>query len=206
MQVAIIDYGAGNVGSLVNMLSRKCNCSCIVESPETRLQLDTTHCILPGVGHFGFAINQLRQKGIDTRLKSFLERGGHLLGICLGAQLLLDYSEEGDAFGLGFIPGRVEKFKAENIGHGERIPHMGWSEVQLKQNVAQMTFEEVMRFYFVHSYHMVPEQQADVFMTAEFGNGFTAAIKRSNITGVQFHPEKSHAFGISFLKYWLSES
>jgi len=115
MQVAIIDYGAGNIGSLVNMLSRKCNCSCIVESPETGLQLNTTHCILPGVGHFGFASNQLRQNGIDARLKSFLQRGGHLLGICLGAQLLLDYSEEGDASGLGFIPGRVEKFRSKKL-------------------------------------------------------------------------------------------
>ena len=83
---------------------------------------------------------------------------------------------------------------------------MGWSEVKLMQNASQMTTEEIMRFYFVHSYHMVPEQQADVFMTSEFGNGFTAAIKRGNITGVQFHPEKSHAFGVAFLKYWLSAS
>lgn len=206
MQVDIIDYGAGNVGSLVNMLNRKCDCSCRVESVENGLHLNATHCILPGVGHFGFAAGQLRSLGIDVRLRSFVEEGGHLLGICLGAQLLLDSSEEGHAEGLGFIPGQVRKFQNGHLRGGERIPHMGWSDVEPTGRVLTMEGDESKRFYFVHSYHMVPRNQDDVYMTADFAGGFTAAVKRGNVTGVQFHPEKSHAYGIAFLKSWLSES
>ena len=206
MEVAIIDYGAGNVGSLVNMLTRKCDCSCRVESAESGLHLNATHCILPGVGHFGFAAGQLRNQGVDVRLRSFVEEGGHLLGICLGAQLLLDSSEEGHAEGLGFIPGHVRKFQNGQLRRGERIPNMGWSDVEPTGRKLLMDGGESMRFYFVHSYHMVPRDEDDVYMTADFAGGFTAAVKRGNVTGVQFHPEKSHAFGIAFLKSWLSES
>lgn len=206
MHVAIIDYGAGNVASLVNMLQRKCDCSCSVESGESGLKLEATHCILPGVGHFAYAAEQIRHQGIDSRVKTFVENGGCLLGICLGAQLLLDSSDEGDAKGLGLIPGAVRKFQIEQLGRGERIPHMGWSEAQISGRKMGVAGENPKRFYFVHSYHMVPEKQEDIYMTADFAGGFTAAVKRGNVTGVQFHPEKSHAFGIAFLKSWLSGS
>jgi len=206
MTVAIINYGVGNVGSLVNMLERKCGAQCEIFEGGGILNEGITHCILPGVGHFGFAAEELRKSGLHSQLKSFLETGGQLLGICLGAQLLLESSEEGDADGLGFISGHVKKFHEGHLSQGECIPHMGWSDVQLVGRKSDMKGDNSMRFYFVHSYHMVPQDRNDVFMTADFAGGFTAAVKRGNVTGVQFHPEKSHAFGIAFLKSWLSES
>lgn len=206
MTVAIVNYGVGNVGSLVNMLERKCGVQCQILEGGGILHEGVSHCILPGVGHFGFAAEELRNRGLQNQLKSFLEIGGQLLGICLGAQLLLEYSEEGDAGGLGFIPGQVKKFQKRHLREGERIPHMGWSDVQCATRESDWMDYDSLRFYFVHSYHMVPRDLDDVYMTADFAGGFTAAVKRGNVTGVQFHPEKSHAYGITFLKSWLSES
>ena len=206
MTVAIVNYGVGNVGSLVNMLERKCGVQCQILEGGGILNEGISHCILPGVGHFGFAAEELRNRGLQNQLKSFLETGGQLLGICLGAQLLMEYSEEGDADGLGFIPGQVKKFQKGHLRDGERIPNMGWSDVEPTGRKLLMDGGESMRFYFVHSYHMVPRDEDDVYMTADFAGGITAAVKRGNVTGVQFHPEKSHAFGIAFLKSWLSES
>jgi len=206
MTVAIINYGVGNVGSLVNMLERKCGVHCEVVDGGAALKKGISHCILPGVGHFGFAAEELRTRRVQNQLDAFLKTGGHLLGICLGAQLLLEFSEEGDACGLGFISGQVRKFQKGQLNEGERVPHMGWCEVALRRKLAEREETDTKRFYFVHSYHMVPEKQEDVYMTADFAGGFTAAVKRGNVTGVQFHPEKSHAFGIAFLKSWLSGS
>lgn len=206
MTVAIVNYGVGNVGSLKNMLTRKCGVQCQIFDGTAEMAEDVSHCILPGVGHFGFAAEQLRERGIVEKLQSFVDRGGRLLGICLGAQLLLDRSEEGHADGLGFIPGKVVKFKDDQLAPGERIPNMGWSETQYSGAFEAAWSMGESRFYFVHSYHMVPRDEENIFMTAGFGGGFTAAVRRGNVTGVQFHPEKSHTYGISFLKSWLAES
>lgn len=203
MNVAILDYGAGNVGSLVNMLTRKCDCKCTLSGAETESLSDASHWILPGVGHFGYAAQALKQSGLDAMIHSFVQEGGRLLGICLGAQLLMDFSEEGQAVGLGLIQGKVERFQPETLARGERIPHMGWSDVEVESRSLLERMKPKSRFYFVHSYHMTPMNEQDILMRANFSGGFTAAIRKGGVTGVQFHPEKSHHFGIEFLRAWL---
>ena len=204
MHVAILDFGAGNVGSLGNMLARKCDCSSSVESAGSAGLAKATHWILPGVGHFGYAAEQIRSRGWDALIHSFVRDGGKLLGICLGAQLLMDFSEEGEAQGLGLIPGKVKRFQHADLSKGERIPHMGWSDVEVLHEPLREMMKPASRFYFVHAYHMNPLNQEDVLMKAGFAGGFTSAVRHGNVTGVQFHPEKSHHFGIEFLKAWLS--
>ena len=203
MKVAILDYGTGNVGSLGNMLTRKCGCACSVEAAGSPGLEGATHWILPGVGHFGYAASKLRECGLDELVRSFLDSGGRLLGICLGAQLLLEYSEEGEAHGLGLIPGTVERFKQKDLRDGERIPHMGWADVKVNDALLLERMRPSSRFYFVHSYRMKPEKQTHELMRADFSGGFSAAVRKDNVTGVQFHPEKSHQFGIQFLQAWL---
>ena len=204
IKVAILDYGTGNVGSLANMLTRKCGCVCSVEAADS-LDLElASHWVLPGVGHFGYAASKLKECRLDELIQPFLDSGGRLLGICLGAQLLLDYSGEGDAQGLGLIPGTVERFRQNELLDGERIPNMGWSDVEVLHEPLRERIKPASRYYFVHSYHMNPLNQEDVLMKAEFAGGFAAAVRHGNVTGVQFHPEKSHHFGIEFLRAWLS--
>ena len=117
--------------------------------------------------------------------------------------MILDYSEEGEAQGLGLIPGTVERFRQEDLGDGERIPHMGWADVKVNDALLLDRMRPSSRFYFVHAYCMKPEQQAHELMRADFAGGFSAAVRKDNVTGVQFHPEKSHQFGIQFLQAWL---
>lgn len=202
-KVTIVDYGAGNLGSLRNMLVRKCDVECGVLEDPTMLP-DDGDVILPGVGHFSFAAKRLQESGWTAKLGEVTTGGRRLLGICLGAQLLLDSSEEGEGSGLGLIPGNVRQFSASSIKVGERIPHMGWSNVTVRDKELEGKMSDDSRFYFVHSFFMQPELDEHILMGAKFGGGFCAAVRKEAVTGVQFHPEKSHHFGVSFLKAWLA--
>ncbi|MDA9863790.1 imidazole glycerol phosphate synthase subunit HisH [Flavobacteriales bacterium] len=203
--VFIVDYGAGNLGSLRNMLMRKCGVNCeILREPEALTQ--EGKIILPGVGHFGFASKALLDSGWAQKLRKDAQEGRVILGICLGAQLLLERSEEGEGEGLSLIPGEVARFKSSQLRDGERVPHMGWSDVSVMDEQLQNAMATDSRFYFVHSFHLKPNLPEHVLMNSEFANGFCSAIRKDNVTGVQFHPEKSHHFGIAFLKAWLAGS
>lgn len=202
-EVFIVDYGAGNLGSLQNMLIRKCDVDCTIVTDPLLLP-EKGDVTPPGVGHFGFAAQSLADSGWVIKLREFADNGRKLLGICLGAQLLFESSEEGEGEGIAIIPGKVRRFAAASIENGERIPHMGWSNVTVTdKNLEDMLIEDS-RFYFVHSYYMQPDFEGHVLMRTDFGGGFCSAVRNKTVTGVQFHPEKSHQFGISFLKAWLT--
>ena len=207
MKIIIVDYGVGNVGSLANMLKRVADgpISLSKEPSELAALSSGDKVFLPGVGNFGFAMRRLDELGLTSVLQDLGSQGDiDMLGICLGAQLLLNVSEEAPETGLGIIPGSCKKFDPNDLTNGLRIPHMGWSEVQSfgDSDLAVVPLES--RFYFVHSYHMMPEDSRDVLFTANHGHSFNAGIIRNRCVGVQFHPEKSHKHGMAFLKQFIN--
>jgi glutamine amidotransferase len=197
--IGIIDYGMGNVGSVQRMLQKLGVLSFIATQP-TELKDDIQALIIPGVGAFDNAIDRLQATGHLTRLNELvIQKRIPVLGICLGMQLLFHESEEGKRPGLGWVKGKVVKFRFDEVPKLP-IPHMGWCEVTFKANCGIMQNTEVKpRFYFVHSFHAIPNSEADVIGTAEYGYKFCCAVQRDNIVGVQFHPEKSHRFGMQLL-------
>ena len=165
--------------------------------------------ILPGVGSFDNGIDKLKKSGfLEVLEKIVLVDKLPFLGVCLGMQLLFDKSEEGKSPGLGLIEGDVTRFDFADMRSHERlkIPHMGWNLVYPKSNENLFYgLEEEARFYFVHSYHVNCTYSSDILATANYGYEFTCAVRRENIWGAQFHPEKSHRFGIQFFKNFLKE-
>jgi glutamine amidotransferase len=200
----ILDYGTGNLLSIKNML-RRIGHSEIVISCKLEDLLEADKLILPGVGHFDRGMSKLRDSGlIPTLTKKVLDQKTPILGICLGAQMLFNQSEEGTEKGLGWINGNVKKFDSKILEKGLKIPHMGWSEVApSKISPLIIGLKNPSRYYFVHSYHMDCKDDSDILYTAEHGYTFTAAVARENILGVQFHPEKSHSFGMQLLDNFI---
>ncbi len=198
--ITIVDYGLGNLSSIKSMLRRLGYQSVITSDPEIIAGAD--RIILPGVGAFDNGMNNLRERGFEPVLnKKALEEKVPILGICLGMQLLAEGSEEGSEPGLGWIQGSAVKFRFQGASSGLKIPHMGWNDVQVRQPSPLVEgFLPEMRFYFVHSYHVVCKRAEDVLMTVGYGGPVTAAVQRGNIMGTQFHPEKSHKFGMLVLR------
>lgn len=197
--IGIIDYGVANLGSIQNMLQKLGTASRLISSPAELSSIDKI--ILPGVGSFDYGMAALTEKGWTQSLKEKVQNDKvPILGICLGMQLLCKGSEEGAAAeGLGFIDGYCVRFKADDE-RKLRIPHMGWNEITYRgDNALIKNFNTQARFYFVHSYHMVCADPADVLATAVHGDVFTAIVHRGNVWGTQFHPEKSHRFGMALL-------
>ena len=193
--IAILDYSVGNVDAVQNML-RKLGVASTISSDPGQIRT-ASKLVLPGVGAFDAAMEALQHFGLTESVRSFASSGRPLLGICLGAQLLLSSSEEGTLPGFGFIDGNCKKFDGINP---LRIPHMSWSEVSFTKFHPITNFEEsAPRFYFVHSYHMVCNDTASILGTSHYGYEFASAVYRDNIIGVQFHPEKSHKYGAQFL-------
>lgn len=195
--IAIIDYDIGNVSAVANMLQRL-GVSCRVTAQADEV-LQAERIILPGNGAFDACMRNLRATGLIPVLEQqVLQRGVPLLGICVGAQMLGGRSAEGSEPGLGWIDMQVERFP---VLPGLRIPHMGWNRVQGAQPnhpLAQGMAADA-RFYFVHSYFMVPQDPSDVLLQAHYGIDFAAGVAHGHIAGVQFHPEKSHRFGKQLL-------
>ncbi len=198
--ITIADTGFGNLRSIQNMLRRAGVDSTI--TADLAVVRDAKKLILPGVGAFDAGMERLRSlEMVDVLREKALVDKVPLLGICLGAQLLFEKSEEGTNEGLGLVPGSVVRFKKERLGAELRIPHMGWSEVvQKKPSVLFEGMVDHPRFYFVHSFHFAPTDSADVLCTCDHGDAFPAAVERGNVYGVQFHPEKSHKFGMKLLE------
>jgi glutamine amidotransferase len=197
--IAIIDFGMGNLGSIQNMLARM-NFNSEITSDSERI-MKATKLILPGVGAFDTAMINLEKRGLIPILNELvIEKRIPLLGICLGMQLLCQRSEEGQLKGLGWIDGDVVRF-AFSPEQKLRIPHMGWNTVRLAKD--SILFKEMFpepRFYFVHSYYVKCRNENLILAETHYGYDFTSAVMSDNIYGVQFHPEKSHKYGMRLLK------
>jgi glutamine amidotransferase len=197
--ITIIDYGMGNLGSILNMFKRIGVESEI--SGDLGKIADATKILLPGVGAFDAAMERINAAGFKEILnRKALQEKVPVLGICLGMQLLTDSSEEGKLPGLGWIPGKTVKFSFEN-GSKLKVPHMGWNLVNEKHSGALIeNLPPEPRFYFVHSYYVKANDPLNVLATTTHGVEFDSIIQRENILGAQFHPEKSHKFGMKLLE------
>jgi len=200
--VCIVDYGLGNLGSINNMLNYA-EIPCVISSEKSVIQ-EATHLILPGVGSFDTGIKNIDSRFLREILNyEVLVKRKPVLGLCLGAQLMLESSDEGQLHGLGWIKGTCVKFK---ISEKIKIPHMGWNTVNTSGEYKlfkNMPFYPP-RFYFVHSYHFSLADTQIIIGKTSYGEEFPSAFKAANIFGVQFHPEKSHKFGIQLFKNFYS--
>ena len=162
--------------------------------------------ILPGVGFFEYGMNQLKSRDyFDVLQNKVLVDKVPILGLCLGAQLMLETSEEGhECQGLAWVKGKVVRFVEQNLEAGEKIPHMCWNEVEvMKKSKLCDGFQDHPRFYFVHSYHMICNNENDKLFQTTYGKPFVSGFEHENIIGVQFHPEKSHKFGMQLLNNFI---
>lgn len=200
--ITVIDYGAGNIGSVLNMIRKVGGKAVVGRELETVRAADKI--LLPGVGSFDNAVNRLSDLGLISALRERAGVGVPLFGICLGMQLLSDASEEGSLPGLGLIPGRVRRFRFEGELTGLKVPHMGWNRVTpAKAHPLCSGLEQDARFYFVHSYYYDCAEPGDVLFRTSYGRDFPSGVQRGNVMGVQFHPEKSHRFGMQLLKNFI---
>lgn len=196
--VTIVDYGSGNLQSVRRRLSALGANVLISSDPHEVATAE--RLVLPGVGHFGKAMETLQQNGLDDALsEAVLSRGTPILGICLGMQLMAASSTEGDAHGLGWLKGHVVRFNvADRLRY--KVPHIGWNQVRRTKASALIAgIPDLAEFYFVHSYHYVPEDGAEELLVADYSYPFSCGIEQGNIFGVQFHPEKSHEVGAKLL-------
>lgn len=201
-KICIVNYGLGNLGSIRNMYKKLGVSAYISESSAEIEQADKI--ILPGVGAFDEGMQGLKNSGfVEVLSRKVLEEKTPILGLCLGMQLLTEKSKEGAEKGLGWINAETKRFSfpAES---GLKIPHMGWNEVKICRADALVGCldqrEEAARFYFLHSYYVECADRQDVLLQTGYGIEFDVAFRRENIMGVQFHPEKSHKFGMQILR------
>lgn len=195
--ICLVNYGAGNLASVVNAFDRLGHPVAIVERPEDVVNHD--RLILPGVGSFRRAMQNLEARGWPDCLREFAGSGRPMLGICLGMQLLFDEGEEhGLTKGLGLIPGRVVPLEP---AEPNRVPHVGWNNLIDMRN--HKLFEGVkssVDYYFVHSYHCAASEPDSVLARTDYGGPFVSAVARGNVVGTQFHPEKSQPAGLKLLE------
>lgn len=196
--ITIINYGIGNLESVQNML-RKCSIESRISNKQEEIE-QAEKLILPGVGHFDHCMQKLTNSGLLPIIEKKVKTDKiPTLGICVGHQMLFEHSEEGDTEGLGWISGKVVKFDQIKMPSIYKIPHMGWADLTLTTESVLFKNIEEPRYYFVHSYHVNCEAKY-VLATASHGYDFVAAVQKNNIYGVQFHPEKSHKFGMQLFR------
>jgi imidazole glycerol-phosphate synthase subunit HisH len=196
VDIAVVDYGMGNRRSVEKALEHV-GARASVSGDLTKLRA-ASGLVVPGVGAFPRAMDNLRELGLDELLRESIAAGTPVLGICLGMELAFDYSTElGGSAGLGIVPGEVRMLEAEGL----KLPHIGWNEVRFTSSSSPLT-EDLPRmcaFYHVHSFAPVPARAEDVLGTAEYGGSFVSAVERDPFYGVQFHPEKSSTAGLRLL-------
>ncbi len=200
--IDIINFGVGNLLSIQRMIEKVGGQSRIVSSG---VELDSSEkLLLPGVGHFAEGASALRAAGLwQPLLAKVSGTSTPILGICLGMQLLCKYSEEGDVGGLGLVNARVEKFNFP-LQPSLKVPHMGWNTISPTRDNPLLPMDEgESRFYFVHSYKVIPNNPDISIGSCDYGGEFSAAFQQGNVFGVQFHPEKSHRFGMALMKRFV---
>lgn len=201
--IAIIDYNMGNLASVKNAFAKLGKDAVIVSDPHKFKEYDKL--ILPGVGAYGDAMEHLRERGMDEAIKEFARSGKYMFGICLGMQLLFESSREfGYNQGLGLIKGNVIEFDQNRFSHPLKVPHMGWNRMFTKEHPLFKGMDESHYLYFVHSFHVVCQNEEDIIGTTEYGYEFTSAVAHENIFGIQPHPEKSHTNGLKILENFIS--
>lgn len=203
-EILIVDYGMGNLFSIRKVVERL-GFTCSISGSYQEIK-QAGKLILPGVGHFGKAMQNLQQSNlVDVLNESVLVKKTPVLGICLGMQLMASYSEEGDVKGLNWFDARVVKFQISNTSL-YKVPHMGWNTISDEQPACPILkdLKEDDEFYFVHSYHAVTDNPAEVLSETSYEYKFVSALVKDNIVGVQFHPEKSHRAGEQLIKNFLT--
>ena len=197
--IGILDYGLGNVGAFYNIYKRLNIPVCIVTDAEKIDSID--RLILPGVGSFDWAMNRLSSSGMLEELnKAVLDREIPILGVCVGMQMMAQGSDEGRLKGLGWIDASVRHF-SKLTNEKIDLPHMGWNDVQVyKEHPLFKNLEKDAIFYFLHSYYFQEGSNAQIMSRTDYGEVFISSIFKGNIFGVQFHPEKSHHWGVQLLK------
>lgn len=198
--IVIVDYGVGNLGSIKNMF-KKVGVRAEPSSDPAVLR-DAEKLILPGVGAFDAAMRKFRETGLVSVVGELvLEKKVPVLGLCVGLQLMTRSSEEGTEAGLGWFDAETVRFRFDAEHAHLKIPHMGWNEIHVcREHPLVAGLEAGSRFYFVHSYHVVAQETEAVLATTEYGVNIHSILGRGNILGAQFHPEKSHKFGMQLLR------
>jgi glutamine amidotransferase len=200
--ISVIDYGAGNIGSVLNMIKHVGGVAEVVR--DSHGVLGASKILLPGVGSFDNAMTRLANLDLIEPLKAQAAEGTPFLGICLGMQLLANHSEEGKLEGLGLIPGKVRRFRFEGETASLKVPHMGWNRASPTMDHPLIAgLGEDARFYFVHSYFFECENSDNALLRSFYGRAFTSGVKHENVMGVQFHPEKSHRYGMQLIKNFV---
>lgn len=198
--IAIIDYGVGNVAAIGNIYKRLDIPASLVGTAAGLAAAD--RIVLPGVGSFDWAMGRLNRSGLRPALeRAVLEERKPILGICVGMQMLARGSEEGRSPGFGWIDGHVKRFEPQRGGKRTQLPHMGWNDVQPVDSAdlfADLAGD--VRFYFLHSYHFEAADSVNVLAVTDYNGRFVSGVRSGNILGVQFHPEKSHLWGVKLLK------
>jgi imidazole glycerol-phosphate synthase subunit HisH len=196
--IVIIDYGMGNLRSVQKAFERIRIPATISSNPLEIEQAEKL--VLPGVGHFERGISNLRDRGFIELLNELVQdKKKPILGICLGMQLMTEFSEEGNCNGFGWLKAKTQKFSFQT--NGLKIPHMGWNNLSIKKS--DTIFKDITAdnfFYFVHSYYVSCESVTDILAETGYGNTFVSSFQKENIFGCQFHPEKSHDKGLQILK------
>jgi len=198
--ISIINYGSGNLGSILNMLKKLGIPAQLADTPEQVMKAEKL--LLPGVGAFDAGMQNLNNSGmIDALNEKVLNQKTPILGICLGMQLLTKGSEEGKLPGLGWIDAYTYKFNFGANPDKLKVPHMGWNFIySVKEHALVKNLPENPRYYFVHSYYVKCNNPEDALVTCHYGIDYTCGVQQGNVMGVQFHPEKSHKYGFQLLK------
>ncbi len=202
--ICVVDYGVGNIQAFLNLFKRLGVEARRADKAEALS--DAERLVLPGVGHFDYAMQRLNESGMRPKLEELvLGIKVPILGVCVGMQILAQGSDEGDLPGLNWVPGRVRAFSTQPKSTDLPMPHMGWNELQprAQSKLFSRGFVEAPQFYFLHSYFFDAEDKQDVAATANYGLDFDAVVSRGHIHGVQCHPEKSHHWGEQLLKNFV---
>lgn len=199
--VGIIDYKAGNIKSVERALAAL-GCQYTIADRPQDLE-GASRLIFPGVGDARYAMEQLQSSGFDSFLRESVARQVPVLGICLGSQIVFDFSEEGDTPCLGLIPGTIRHFSSIKKDFSLKVPHMGWNNLQYRNGGSDPIFSGIndsQSYYFVHSYVIQPEEESVIVATADYGITVPAAVRKGSLVAVQFHPEKSGEPGLRLLR------